>query len=133
MKKTKLRSGFTPQQRSLLLRWVKALRSGRYVQAQNALREKDFYTKRVSYCCLGVLCNVSDLGRWKHHTLFVPFDEPMGGGVFSLPPSIRQAAGLTEAHQETLMVMNDVKQQNFTNIADWIERNILKLPKTKTR
>ena len=40
-------------------KWVAALRSGQYQQAQRRLRTDE------AYCCLGVLCDISGLGEWK--------------------------------------------------------------------
>ena len=40
-------------------RWIAALRSGKYKQAQNVLR-----TGKDRLCCLGVLCDVVDPERW---------------------------------------------------------------------
>ena len=38
---------------------VAALRSGRYRQARTKLRKAD------RYCCLGVACEISKLGKWE--------------------------------------------------------------------
>ena len=38
--------------------WVEALRSGKYQQAQGMLRDNG------AYCCLGVVCELSKLGKW---------------------------------------------------------------------
>ena len=41
-------------------KWLAALRSGKYQQAKAALhRQGD------GFCCLGVLCDVSGLGKWE--------------------------------------------------------------------
>lgn len=39
--------------------WVEALRSGKYKQAKGRLRQGE-----NSYCCLGVACEISNLGMW---------------------------------------------------------------------
>ena len=39
-------------------KWVAALRSGEYQQAYGRLRDDN------SFCCLGVLCDISGLGKW---------------------------------------------------------------------
>ena len=36
-------------------KWVKALKSGRYIQGANELHRKDHITGDEDYCCLGVL------------------------------------------------------------------------------
>jgi len=38
--------------------WIEALRSGNYKQGTGTLRAGD------NYCCLGVACEVSELGKW---------------------------------------------------------------------
>jgi len=38
--------------------WVEALRSGKYQQGERWLRYGD------KFCCLGVACDISGLGRW---------------------------------------------------------------------
>jgi len=43
---------------SLKQKWVRALRSGKYIQTSGALRTED------GYCCLGVLCDVYDSENW---------------------------------------------------------------------
>lgn len=57
----------TKEQLELRKRWVKALRSGDYVQAQGALRtgaSEPVSKTGPGYCCLGVGCDVSALGKW---------------------------------------------------------------------
>ena len=44
----------------LLQIWVDALRSGQFKQGTGTLRNSD-----DEYCCLGVLCQLSELGTWK--------------------------------------------------------------------
>lgn len=45
-----------------LTRWAEALESGEYKQAHNKLRDAD------GLCCLGVACDVSNLGSWGRTT-----------------------------------------------------------------
>jgi hypothetical protein len=46
--------------KDIVLKWIEALRSGKYPQGHGALRSSD------GYCCLGVLCDVlpSEVGSW---------------------------------------------------------------------
>jgi len=44
-------------------RWVEELRSGKWLQAQKALRKTDFEGP-ARFCCLGVACELSGLGTW---------------------------------------------------------------------
>ena len=48
--------------KNIAMRWIKALRSGKYKQARSALRNK-----KVGYCCLGVLCEISKLGKFNRY------------------------------------------------------------------
>lgn len=50
-------------------KWLEALRSGKYAQGTNALRtycDPESPDKGVTplFCCLGVLCDISNIGRW---------------------------------------------------------------------
>jgi hypothetical protein len=42
-------------------RWIEALRSGRYQQGTQYLRQGDWY------CCLGVLCDLYATDEWTQH------------------------------------------------------------------
>lgn len=46
----------------LYIEWVKALRSGRFKQTQRTLSKIDGLER--SYCCLGLLCELSEEGEW---------------------------------------------------------------------
>ena len=46
------------QQAAHRKKWVKALRSGKYKQAEAVLRDD------VGFCCLGVACDISQIGEW---------------------------------------------------------------------
>lgn len=50
----------------IMKRWVKALRSGKFKQGKNALKQltKDGEAK---HCCLGVLCELYNQDRKKNH------------------------------------------------------------------
>lgn len=50
--------------------WIKALRSGNYKNGKYKL--KTTIKESTNFCCLGVLCDISKLGRWEtplHHDL----------------------------------------------------------------
>ncbi|MDE3022805.1 MAG: hypothetical protein KGI54_13265, partial [Pseudomonadota bacterium] len=49
----------TPKQREKSKAWVAALLSGKYEQIRGALR------RGSGFCCLGVLCDISETGVWK--------------------------------------------------------------------
>jgi len=83
--------------------WVKALRSGKYNQTQEALKDK------TGFCCLGVLKEC------------VP-------GIKQTPNKellTEKSSGIPEEIQQKLADMNDgfsKKPKSFNYIASWIEK-----------
>lgn len=111
-------------------KWVAALRGGEYTQTTGRLRDRD------SYCCLGVLCDLAVLDGAIDPPVLTEetcaccfpawqYDESAG----ELPMRVQQWAGLTEGNPtvlyrgdtETLSTLNDLRGQNFEQIADVIE------------
>lgn len=96
-------------------RWVEALRSGKYQQTRQKLRESN------EFCCLGVLCDVDDPNGWDGDT-FVAHD---GMEFYSvLPDSLRAKAGLSKDDETHLALLNDEMFEPFHKIADYIETNL---------
>jgi len=99
-------------------KWVEALRSGEYKQGQGALRD----ARDNTWCCLGVLCEVSGLGEWGARVNdFVEFR--YGGMASALLPT----DGFTEAIKASSELhvyahMNDHEGMTFAEIADEVER-----------
>ena len=101
--------------------WIAALRSGKYAQGQAYLRCGG------NYCCLGVAYDLSEGAKW------VPSREEDADGVFEtldgfvggLVEQTRAQFGLTEEDALALVLMNDSERIPFTQIADYIETNIL--------
>lgn len=118
--------------------WVQALRSGRYVQTRNVLRDGN------TFCCLGVLCNLyreaTDQGTWAapeemnmngqpiaearafHTTIQSSVDAPPRViPMFGLPQDpVLAWAGITDAQANSLATSND-QGESFEQIADRIE------------
>lgn len=102
--------------------WVEALRSGKYKQSKNRLKTDD------GYCCLGVLCEISNLD-----TFIKPLecDYYVYFKNFTMPNLlVRQWAGLKEDSQyldkdplEILAQLNDRDGYSFNQIADYIENS----------
>lgn len=46
--------------RSVAMKWVEALRSGKYKQTLSELKNN----QTGGFCCLGVLCDISKKGKW---------------------------------------------------------------------
>jgi hypothetical protein len=100
--------------KGLKARWVAALRSGKYKQCKDGrldLLEEGV----VSYCCLGVLCEISPAVAKAH----------AGNSLNYLSAKALEYAGLTDRQQVTLSEMNDdVARNNFKRIATYIEKNL---------
>jgi hypothetical protein len=109
--------------KSVAMKWVKALRSGRYKQTDGQLMYRGLDGK-PSYCCLGVLCRV--VGK--------PAKAGPDGEEVA-PPKVCALAGLAEGdpktsitreyegktYHKTLSVLND-SGKSFEEIADIIEQ-----------
>jgi hypothetical protein len=112
------------------LKWIEALRSGKYKQGFRTLMQES--EGEASFCCLGVLCDV--LGLRKEQLppdLYVPQNVTEYSYFFgteklhtALTPQVCKSVGLDETEQANLIRMNDQQGKTFNDIADWIERNI---------
>jgi len=123
-------------------KWVKELRSGKYRQGSEFLKQPDYYNKSVQHCCLGVLCELynKEMKKNKGKTLKESYDE----GVYYfnksyevLPYSVKKWAGLKDVGGEfrnktleygdevysSLAEMND-GLVSFKRIATVIEKNV---------
>ena len=85
-------------------RWTAALRSGQYEQGKGS-----FLDYGGAYCCLGVLCDVTDR-------------EPTPGGGDDDYPFVSSLLG--DGVVRELWQMNDFLGRSFPEIADWIEENV---------
>ena len=106
-------------------KWVEALRSGEYKQGRELLRVGDHF------CCLGVACDVSNVGEWQRRTgITFEYEEEMG----MLPPAVRDWLGVASGdpvlytpigHGDKASQLNDHDRFTFAQIADAIERTYL--------
>lgn len=106
-------------------KWIAALESGKYQQAKGKL-------KRVgdTYCCLGVLCDISGDGEWKEMTpgAFEYFmSDGSEGFATELPKSLKARAAIPGTTELELVRMNDGvgekwvnNRQSFAQIAQYI-------------
>jgi hypothetical protein len=113
--------------------WLDALRSDKYKQARDRLRDGD------GFCCLGVLCDIvkNDVGgRWEgpedNAQFIVGYEHATG----ALPAAVQELAGLKQANPEIEAIM--IKDENapvslagmndhgvsFAEIADIIEEHL---------
>jgi hypothetical protein len=93
--------------KTIKAKWVKALRSGKYRQAQDVLRSDS-----GAYCCLGVLRSVMHKGS-----------SLKKGDEEYLHPDHKKEAGLSYKQQGQLATMND-EGKTFSQIADYIEKKL---------
>lgn len=112
-------------------RWIKALESGRYKQTDGTLREVN--GKNVSYCCLGVLCDLEkEKGQKWNSSEFVtdvPTEVPFDGCYVDYPPdSILKKLNVSDDLAKTLADMND-SGKTFKEIAAFI-RDEWSMPKS---
>jgi hypothetical protein len=96
-------------------KWVGALRSGKYKQGYNCLRNR-----QDGFCCFGVLCDVINPGGWNQDSCgFYSFSESSG-----LPPQhIQDEVGIPKPAIGVLVEMNDYGD-SFEQIAAYIEGNL---------
>lgn len=104
--------------------WVAALRSGKYAQCRKTLRRGT--TATASFCCLGVLYDIhaKKISRknpkWKGSLFFFNREENSG----SLAEKFRERVGLTKKSHDRLVRMNDSEFKSFSQIADFITKNL---------
>lgn len=111
-------------------KWINALRSGDYEQGRNRLCSDE------GFCCLGVLCDISGLGKWESagdgaKAYVTPYDDYRQ--LYSLPASVRNWAGFetilmfpevfVDGERRMLSTLND-EGRTFEQIAQLIEENL---------
>jgi hypothetical protein len=90
----------------LLKKWADALRSGKYEQTNEVLRDPG--TNRM--CCLGVLCDIVDPTKW---------DGERYAGVEALPPNnVLRMAGLTADRDALDLLARPASANQFARLND---------------
>ena len=123
--------------KTLIKRWVRALRSGDYIQGKGYLCTSNANSNaNTKYCCLGVLADVALDAYWElAHTdsksiwalnMGQVDDDGIGCRDGLLPGKALQALGLSHDAQCHLARCND-RGDSFDKIADWIEANSSRL------
>ena len=97
-----------------LIRWIEALRSGKYRQGEGVLAAQDD-DGVYSYCCLGVLGRVCGLSNQDLDGRRMPRDSSTCQEPWH--------TGLDNATESTLASLNDNSRLSFEKIADIIEEN----------
>lgn len=107
-------------------KWVEALRSGKYKQTSDSLRNRE--GDGYAFCCLGVACDLYNPNLWEQ-------ENPRGASTYlentcSLPTAVMNWLGLKEAEGQwdeedpmkvrSLSIYND-DGATFDEIADLIE------------
>jgi len=89
--------------------WVKELRSGKFKQGRGKLKRDD------SYCCLGVLCEISKQ-EYKNDHGFLSYEIQTWAGMHT-------NTGYLKGLDTSLIRLNDGMVFTFDKIADIIEEN----------
>lgn len=110
-------------------KWVEALRSGKYRQGKNRLRNT-----KGEFCCLGVLCDIAE-----REGVMPPTDNIMPSGyvcygkeqtTMTLPDEVIQWSGVPDSdpmiapERTSLSALNDLRGLSFAAIADLIEKHL---------
>lgn len=114
--------------RENIRKWVDALRSGEYRQGYGRLRSDG----SNAYCCLGVACDVSGVGRWTGSLYETDGEMPWGVSGLELPNPVVRWLGLDDrdpymesAGGDSLSSLNDSENWDFDKIADLLESEYL--------
>lgn len=107
--------------KELAERWLEALRGGEYRQCRNVLKEAG------SYCCLGVLCELSGAGKWvgseRGDDALAYYASGWKADYYPHDAVLREA-GLSHALANRLSDMND-SGESFLSIARYAEEALL--------
>jgi hypothetical protein len=105
----------------VMKQWTEALRSGKYKQGKRWLHQPE---PKNEFCCLGVLCDISELSTWSIYGTYAC-------SSVSLPSPVKEWAGLKTNEGNfnnrwerywSLTYLND-SGKSFEEIADIIEEN----------
>lgn len=99
-------------------KWVEALRSRKFRQANDTLREQR-PGRHYAYCCLGVACQLVDPKGWRGGEF--EFKDVTDAGY--PPDSLMEHIGLDPSDARKLAGMND-HGSTFPEIATYIEENL---------
>lgn len=108
--------------------WIEALKSGKYKQGPGQLKKS--INKRVTYCCLGVLCDLArkDGGpKWnglphREDSNTLRIDYEYDRSLEKISPDIKHFMGFDTTEEKMLMEMNDFASYTFKDIAEEIKK-----------
>lgn len=100
-------------------KWIESLRSGEYKQGRGRLRGE--LNGEVKYCCLGVVCDILNVGKWNSLSEF----EYAGQPRVSYPNTeFLELIDLKYDEAKNLAYLNDQLGWSFKKIANWIEESL---------
>ncbi len=99
------------------VKWVEALRSGKYRQGIGELRSRD-----DKYCCLGVLCDIVAPERWEVSATTGGYSIGTSGKL--CPVEVAEIAQIDRAVTHILAMQKNDTGESFAAIADWLEQNL---------
>lgn len=105
----------------LKTKWLKALRSGNYKQGKSNLCSVNPATGELSYCCLGVLCEVAGIQKTLGHSNSFNFNFPEKPERTTISTSLAIQLDLSRKDINSLMYLNDTANRDFDVIANHIE------------
>jgi hypothetical protein len=103
-------------------KWVAALRSGNYKQGTSFLRDAGDY-----FCCLGVLCDIEQVpckSTEEDYAFEYKFEDARTSLYSTLSVGFSNKMGLSSNNLDDLVDLNDNKRLSFSEIADYIEKNL---------
>lgn len=92
-------------------KWIKALKSGKYIQGEDRLYDVSTDT----YCCLGVACDIVNC-KSDNNFIIVTKSRKI--------PEILKGGSRGNKLVKKLVDMNDYSGKSFKEIAKWIEKNL---------
>jgi hypothetical protein len=106
--------------KELKQKWIDALCSGDYPQTQSELCNSG------GYCCLGVLCDIVDNTKWStSDDQVISYDFGYGKcNEFPTYTWLDQVVYLPHYQAQVLATLNDEKDYDFHDIAQWITDNV---------
>lgn len=124
--------------KAIAMKWVAALRSGKYKQAPGILRKVNYSGETAGFCCLGVLCN---LHAQEHPKIAAKEKNPSWylGENRVLPDKVMAWSGVKDpcgsyevekglgSEAFSLASLNDSRGWSFMKIADFIEKSYKEL------
>ena len=109
-----MKYNFEKLEKGLKKKWIAALKSGKYLQGEQQLKQGRGETAK--FCCLGVLAEVCGVTNLREEGYFQKRRNIRG--ITKVPKQLIGAEGLPFE----LAQMNDKKGWSFTKIGNWIEK-----------